>query len=111
MYLEVTAMRIEDVLRTASTDSLTPMQRKVLDYLEGHADEVFPYQDGELARILGLKPAALGFTLWSLERKGAIKRIKVDKFYFGCEKAVSALQRKLSNIQADEAKETPVWKV
>ena len=92
-------MKIEDVLRIASTDSLTPMQRKVLDYIEWHADEVFPYQDGELAKILGLKPAALGFTLWSLERKGAIKRIKVDKFYFGCEKAVAALQKKLGDLQ------------
>lgn len=89
-------MKVSEVIAGLKSDSLPPMQRKVLDYLEKHPDEVFYYRDDELAKALGIKPSALGFSFWDLERKDFIPKAKVGRrTYFGCQRAIRELQSRL----------------
>jgi DNA-binding transcriptional ArsR family regulator len=88
-------MRIAAVLERR--DRLSPLQRKVLDYLESHGDEVFTYRDVALARATKAKLSAVGFTLWGLEKKGLIEKEKVGrKVYFGSHDAIAELKRRAS---------------
>ena len=88
-------MKISDVVTNARKKSLTPMQERVLEHLKRHHDEVFSYRDLELAKALGMKQSALGFTLWGLAHKGLIKSFKVDKIYFGWNTAIDELERQV----------------
>ena len=91
-------MRISEVVANSRKKSITPMQEKVLQYLKQHHDEVFSYRDPELAKMLGIKQSALGFTLWGLERKGHIKSLKVDRLYFGWASAIDELERQVKQF-------------
>jgi hypothetical protein len=81
---------------------LSPLKQRVLRFLEAHPHEVFSYRDRELAGKLGVKASALSFTLWGLERDGAIEKVDVDKrTYFGSRAAVQALRGRLGLIKPD----------
>ena len=82
--------------------SRSPLQERVLRFLEAHPTEVFTYRDQELARELGVKRSALSFTLWALERDGTIEKADIDKrTYFGSKAAVQALRERLGLIKPD----------
>ena len=70
-------MQITALLELAEKQKLPPLQVKALAYLEAHPDEVFGYRDEDLAKELGAKPSALGFTLWALKKRGLIEKEKV----------------------------------
>lgn len=91
-------MRISEVVANSRKKAITPMEQQVLDYMKKHPDEVFSYRDPELAKALGLKQSALGFTLWGLKQKGLIKSFKVDKTYFGWATAVDELERQVKQF-------------
>jgi hypothetical protein len=85
-------MRIDELTRRRS-EKLPPLKAQVLRYLEQHPDEVFGYRDEQLARELGAKPSALGFTLWSLHERGLIEKETLDgKVYFGTSEAIAKLR-------------------
>ncbi len=95
-------MRVADVSTRGSSRRLSPLKRRMLDYLDAHPDEVFPYRDDELARQLKGKVSAISFTLWALHRDGLIDREQVDgKVYFGSRPAIEALRRKLGTARVD----------
>jgi hypothetical protein len=95
-------MQIAAVLELAERKELPPLQRKVLDYLETHNDEVFSYRDEKLARGVKAKASAVGFTLWALQKKNLIDRQKAaGKVYFGSKEAVRELRRKLGIADED----------
>jgi hypothetical protein len=80
----------------------SPLQERVLRFLEAHPEEVFSYRDRDLARKLGVKESALSFTLWALERDGAIEKADIDKrTYFGSRTAVQALRERLGLHKPD----------
>jgi hypothetical protein len=90
-------MKVDAVLERSGGRKLSPLQRKVLEYVEEHKDEVFSYRDADLARDLSLKVSAVGFTLWSLHQRDLIAKAKVGgKVYFGSLGAVDQLERRAS---------------
>ena len=93
-------MKIHDVSkRHSSIGRRSPLKSRVLDYLESHGDEVFPYRDAQIATDLGIGTSALGFTLWALEREGSIAKASVDgKVYFGSHKAIADLKKSLAPV-------------
>jgi hypothetical protein len=87
-------MKVDAVLERSGGRKLSPLQKKVLDYIEKHADEVFSYRDADLARDLSLKASAVGFTLWTLHDRDLIAKAKVGgKVYFGTKGAIGKLRR------------------
>lgn len=89
-------MKIQDVVRRQRPARLSPLKARVLDYLEGHPDEVFSYRDQGLASALGMKLSALAFTLWALHRDGRIGKEQVgSKVFLGSRDAVEELRRRL----------------
>ena len=74
------------------------LQRKVLDYLEAHPDEVFASRDDEvLAKAIGHPNAdAVGWASWALQKAGLLPRQKVrGRFYYGGKAAIANLRRRL----------------
>ncbi|MDO8614481.1 MAG: hypothetical protein Q7T33_01935 [Dehalococcoidia bacterium] len=70
------------------------MKARVLDYIQERPEEVFTYRDADLVSALGLKPGALSFTLWSLERDGLIDKAQLNGHtYFGAHAAIAELRR------------------
>jgi hypothetical protein len=95
-------MKIDTLLESARNADLPPLQRKVLDYLEAHGDEVFSYRDVALARALDAKLSAVGFTLWALQQKGLIgKQAVAGKVYFGSKAAIEELRSSLGMPTGD----------
>jgi len=90
--------KIEDVLREREK-RLSPLQRKVLEYLESHEDEVYSRKTAkELAEKIGEPSKAWGvyIAMWKLERKGLISKAKVgNRGYYGCHKAIKELVSRL----------------
>lgn len=81
---------------------LSPLKERVLEFLDGHPDEVFPYRDSEVARELNVKASALSFTFWALHRDGLIDKEEVaGKVYFGCRNAIEELRRRLGLTKQD----------
>ena len=90
-------MKVEAIVDFSRRKKLSPLQRKVLEYLEEREDEVFRYRDGELAEKLSVKASALGFTLWTLHQRDLIAKAKVGgKVYFGSHAAIAQLKRSAS---------------
>jgi len=95
-------MKVNAVVEISARKKLSPLQKKVLEHLEAHADEVFTYRDEELANKLSMKPAALGFTLWTLHKRDLIAKTKVGgKVYFGSHGAIAELHRQ-AEVTPDE---------
>lgn len=89
-------MKIDELLKDAQRARLSPLKARILNYLEGHPDEVFSYRDEGLVKAVGAKPAAVGFTLWALHKDGLIEKQKVaGKVYFGSQQAVGEVRRRL----------------
>jgi hypothetical protein len=96
-------MRISEVLESAEAGRLSPLQRRVLDHLESHDDEVFSYRDELLARAIKSKVSAVGFTLWALHQKGLIGSTKVGrKVYFGSHHAIGELNKQMRAPAEDD---------
>jgi len=87
-------MKIRELVSRRGGRRLSPLGGRVLQYLEAHPQEVFRYRDDALAQALGMKPSALSFTLWDLEKKGFIGKENLEgKVYFGGWKAIQELRR------------------
>jgi hypothetical protein len=81
---------------------LPPLQRKVLDYLEAHDDEVFSYRDEQLVRGTKAKASAIGFTLWALHKQDLIgKQEAGGKVYFGDKRAIGRLREEIGVADED----------
>ncbi|GEM_PF-1424125 len=86
-------MKVDELLKPRSGDRLPPQKAKLLQYLQEHPDEVFPYRDETLGRALGMKQAALSFGLWQLCQQGLIGREAVGRrLYFGSHEAIERLR-------------------
>ena len=86
-------MRIADLKKDRAVSGSLSLKDRVLAYLQSHPEEVFSYRDSDLAREIGAKPSALGFTLWSLHQKGLIEKEAIDgKVYFGAPSAMQQLR-------------------
>lgn len=95
-------MKVSVLLGQRSKGPLPPVPAQVLDYLEAHPDEVYPYRDQRLARSLGIKVSALNWTLWGLHQRGLIDREKVGRrIYFGSRRAITDLRRRLGIERPD----------
>ena len=93
--------KIDDVINKSQ---LSPLQQKVLDYLEEHDDEVFGYSDAkELSEKINHKGSIRGvsFTFWALLKKKLIDKERVGKYiYFGSKSAIEALrEQKRTQLQ------------
>jgi hypothetical protein len=86
--------KIEDLLKEKR---FPPLQRKVLDYLDAHPDEVFSNADAqELAKSIGYKDSINGirFSFKALDDKNLISKERLGRrVYFGTEKAISKLRK------------------
>ncbi|MBN2076728.1 MAG: hypothetical protein JW762_14360 [Dehalococcoidales bacterium] len=85
--------KINDVINKSQ---LSPLQQKVLDYLQEHDDEVFGYGDvKELSENINHKGSNRGvsFTFWALVKKRLIDKERVGKYiYFGSKSAIRSLR-------------------
>ena len=85
--------KINDVINQSQ---LSPLQQKVLDYLQEHDDEVFGYSDvKELCDKIDHKGSTRGvsFTFWTLLKKKLIDKERVGKYiYFGSKSAIKSLR-------------------
>ena len=93
--------KINDVLKKSH---LSPLQQKVLDYLQEHDDEVFGYGDvKELCEKINHKGRQRGvsFTFWALLKKKLIDKERVGKYiYFGSKSAIESLrEQKKAQVQ------------
>jgi hypothetical protein len=81
---------------------LSPLQEQVLRFLEARSDELSSYRDEGLAKRLGIKPSALSFSLWALEKQGLIEKETVKgKVYFGSAAAITELRDRLGLVKED----------
>jgi len=88
-------MKVAELAKRQSK-GLSPLKAKVLQFLEGHGDEVFSYRDEQLASAVGVKLSALSFTLWALHRDGRIDKEEVNgKVFFGSGRAIADLRERL----------------
>ena len=90
-------MKISELTsRRRSGSGLSPLQARVLAYIEEHGDEVFSYRDEAAAKQLSVKVSAFSFSLWALHRDGHIDREEVEgKVYFGSCEAIAELRARL----------------
>lgn len=87
-------MKVADAARQAARRRISPLKARVLDYIQERPDEVYTYRDPDLIAALGIKPGALSFTLWSLERDGLIEKAEVNgQVFFGSPAAVAGLRQ------------------
>lgn len=96
-------MKVGELAKRRGENRLSPLKRRVLEYLESRSGEVFSYRDEELTRALGVKRSALDFTLWALHRDGLIDKQEVDgKVYFGSHGAIGDLRSRLGIAQPQD---------
>jgi hypothetical protein len=86
-------VKINQVAKQQRLASLSPLKRKVLEYLESHNDEVYPLRDAQLRSALSVKESALDWTLWWLSSNRYIGKEKLDRVYFGSLAAVEELRK------------------
>ena len=85
-----------------SKEDLPPLQGMLLEEMRRRNDEVFESSDEGLLRSFpSMKRSALSWTLWSLEKRGLVKKIRVRMTgrlttVFGVPEAVEQLQERLS---------------
>lgn len=88
-------MRIEEVLKLIN--SLSPVGRKILEFLESHPDEIF--SPLELREKLGISTTcgSFYFNIRRLIEGKKIRMIKLKgKVYYGSERAIRELERRLN---------------
>jgi len=95
--------KINDVINQSQ---LSPLQQKVLDYLEKHDDEVFGYGDvKELCEKINHIGSQRGvsFTFWALVKKKLIDKERVGKYiYFGSKSAIKSLREQKNKQNLNE---------
>jgi hypothetical protein len=95
-------MQVSALVERVQKGRLSPLQRKVLDYLEENPHEVFEYRDEVLAKAVGGKPSSIGFSLWALHKKGLIEKENAGgKVYFGSKDAIGQLRHQLGIAAVD----------
>lgn len=95
-------MKIAELASRRGRGGLSPLKARVLEYVRAHPEEVFPYRDEHSARQLSMKVSAFSFTLWALHRDGLIDKEEVEgKVYFGSQRAVADLRRRLGLTRRD----------
>jgi hypothetical protein len=77
-------VKIKEIIKKHSeekaSDTLPPLQKKVLGFFEHHRGEAFAYDDVKIYQELNdYKATAIGWSIWSLERKGFLAKKKVGK--------------------------------
>jgi len=79
--------------------NLPPSQRKILDFLKEHPDEVFAInEEQQISQVLGMNRNNIGWSLWALEKRGLIGKRKVSrKVYYGSHEAIGKLDKSLSS--------------
>ncbi len=94
-------MKISEIFqKEPDENSLTSMQRDVLEFFKRHRGEVFPYGDPEIYEELKhLKPAAIDWSLWALNDNGFLAKYKVKsatkvrrKTFFGFSEDIKKLE-------------------
>lgn len=89
-------MKVAELAKQHARSPLPPLAAKVLEYLDKHSDEVFPYRDEGLIHALGIKASALSWTLWWLHQNELIDKEEVGgKVYFGSRRAITDLRGRL----------------
>ena len=89
-------MKIAQVVQDQRKANLSPLKRKVLDYLDEHDDEVFRYGDEILTDAMRpASPSAVNWTLWWLVKNDHASQMKAGRVYFGSKKAVEELVRQI----------------
>lgn len=95
-------MLLASLVELAQREKLPPLQRKVLDHLEDHPNEVFEYRDSLLVEAVGGKPSSVGFSLWALHKRHLIEKQEVaGKVYFGSKKAMADLRAQIGASAGD----------
>jgi hypothetical protein len=90
-------VKIKDIIKQNSekkaSDTLPPLQKEVLGFFEQHKGEAFSYNDAKIYEELNdKKSTAIGWSIWSLERKGFLAKKKVGrKTYHGLPKDIKRL--------------------
>ncbi len=92
---------IEKERKASAHDVLPPLQKKVLGFFEQHKDEVFTYSDSVMLDALkNEKETAINWSVWSLEQKGFLAKIKVGrKTYFGLPEDVNKFKSALVKLE------------
>ena len=94
-------MKPEEIFgKEGDENTLSPMQRQVLQFFKTHRDEVFPYADPKMYEALNnLKPAAIDWSVWALNDKGFLAKYKVKsatkvrrKTFFGFPEDIKRLE-------------------
>ena len=94
-------MKIEELIKqqqqVQTRNALPPLQKKVLSFFERHKGEVFPYDDPVmLSELHDEKDTAIGWSIWTLERKKFLAKRKVGrKTYFGLPEDIQKLNSAL----------------
>ena len=81
---------------------LSGLKAQLVEFLEGHDEEVFAYRDGRLASSLKAKVSSVNFALGMLQRDGFIDKEEVKgRVYFGSHRAIAALRERLGLAAPD----------
>jgi len=94
-------MKIEDIIKqqkqAQTRDAQPPLQQKVLAFFTRHKGEVFISDDSEmLSELSDVKPAAIRFSVWALEKKNLLAKKKIGrKTYFGLPEDIQKLNSAL----------------
>lgn len=100
--------KIEQVMQREQR-RLPKLQKAVLDYLEGHPDEVYSWNREDLSTLLtSLKQkgtrGSIGWSIWALHRHGYIERLKVGRrYYYGSPEAIRRLATSVESQPARTA--------
>ena len=95
-------MKLEEIFqKEPDEDSLTSMQRDVLEFFKRHRGEVFPYGVPKMYEELKhLRPTAINWSLWSLNDRGFLAKYKVKsatkvrrKTFFGFPEDIKRLEQ------------------
>jgi len=90
--------KIKDLV---ATDQLSPLQQKLLEYLNENDDDVFSARESTyLVQKIGHggTPSGLDFSLWTLHKKGLIDKERYGrKVYFGSKAAIRKLRKAIKH--------------
>ena len=101
-------MKITEIFqKEPDENSLTSMQKDVLEFFKRHRGEVFPYGYLKMYEELEhLKPTAIDWSLWALNDKGFLAKYKVKsatkirrKTFFGFPEDIKKLKAEDNKLQ------------
>ena len=102
-------MKITEIFQKEQDENtLTSMQKDVLEFFKKHRGEVFPYGNEKVYQELKhLKPTAIDWSLWALHDKGFLDKYKVKsptkvrrKTFFGFPEDIKKLKVEDEKLQS-----------